>query len=537
MYTQQIQQTEPLFLLLLFFIAALAVLAKRVQIPYPIVLVIGGLVLSQIPHVPHLRLDPNVVFFVILPPLIFSGAFLTPWRDFRLNLPTISLLAFGLVIFTVVGVAAATRYFLSGFDWKTGLVLGAVVSATDPVAAISTARRLGLPKRITDLLEGESLVNDATGLLAVGLATAAVVSGRTPAVGDEVVRFLYLVFGSVAIGLAIGKAMDEIEARIADAPVEITLSVMAAYFAYLGAEGLHASGVMATVACGLYLGHRSSAYFSIDARLQAAAVWDTFTFVLNGIVFILIGLQLPYILEGTGGFSARELLALGLLFSAIVVALRLLWMYPAAWTSNRIADRLGTSHPFPDQRYVFIAGWTGMRGVLALAAAFALPEVLRSGAPFPQRNMILFLAFSVIFVTLVAQGLTLPALIRRLGLAGISSTDPEEAHARRAMAKAAIEYLEHSREQDRPEFAPIHDEMIRVQRGRLGMLEPEPRDEKIPAPDNFQRIRFLTQETRAIQRTTLMRLHRENKINDEVLRRLEHELDLLEARFPVSSHL
>ncbi|MGH9691746.1 MAG: Na+/H+ antiporter [Candidatus Acidiferrales bacterium] len=538
MDVQHIPHLVPLFLLLLLFVAALAVLAGRLKTPYPIVLVIGGLVLSQIPHLPQFRLSPNVVFFVILPPLIFSGAFLTSWRDFCFNLTSILLLAFGLVVFTVFGVATAAHWILPGFDWRTGLVLGAVVSPTDPIAALSITKRFGLPKRVTDLLDGESLVNDATGLLALEFAIAIVVSGRTPALGGGGLRFLYLVFGSIVIGLAIGKIIHEIEKRIVDAPIEILIGVMAPYFAYLGAEGLHASGVMSTVACGLYLGHRSSDYLSLDARLQATAVWNTFTFVLNGLVFILIGLQLPYILSGIRGLGLGKLLLLGLLFSAIVIVLRLLWMYPAAWTSNRIDHHLlGRPKLFPNLRYVFIVGWTGMRGVLALAAAIALPETLNNGAPFPERNAIIFFTFSVIFVTLVLQGLTLPAVIRGLGLAGIPSEDPEEDEARRALAKAALQYLEDARKDDRPEFESLYDELMLVQRRRLSILAPEPHDNENHPPENYARMRNLTREMRTVQRATLMRLHAENKINDEVLRRLEHELDILVARFPASGHL
>ena len=222
----QIPHLVPLFLLLLVFVAGLAVLAAKLKTPYPIVLVIGGLILSQIPHLPQFRLNPNFVFLVILPPLIFSGAFLTPWRDFRSNLTSILFLAFGLVLFTILGVAGAAHWLLPGFDWRTGLVLGAVVSPTDPVAAISIAKRIGLPKRVTDLLDGESLVNDATGLLALEFAIAIVVSQRTPSLVEGIYRFIYLVFGSIAIGLFLGKIIHEIETRIADAPIEILISVM-----------------------------------------------------------------------------------------------------------------------------------------------------------------------------------------------------------------------------------------------------------------------------------------------------------------------
>ena len=295
---------------------------------------------------------------------------------------------------------------------------------------------------------------------------------------------------------------------------------------------------MSTVACGLYLGHRSSAYLSIDARLQASAFWNTFTFVLNGLVFILIGLQLPYILAGIRALALGRLLGLGLFFSAIVIALRLLWMFPGAWVSNQIDRRLlHRKQHFPDPRYVFIVGWTGMRGVLALAAAIALPEFLESGAPFPQRNLIIYFTFSVIFVTLVLQGLTLPAVIRRLGLSGFFGEDPEEREARRIIAQASLQFLQNARSEDSSGGTSVYDELIRVQRRRLSMLAPESHtDENSPLSD-FDRFHSVAQEMRTVQRAALLRLHAENKVNDEVLRRLEHELDILEARFPASGHL
>ncbi|HWF39337.1 MAG TPA: Na+/H+ antiporter [Candidatus Acidoferrales bacterium] len=538
MFAQQIPHVIPLLVILLVFVVALAVFAERLKTPYPIVLVIGGLIISQIPHLPQFRLNPNIVFLVILPPLIFSGAFLTSWRDFRYHLSSILLLAFGLVIFTVFGIGLVAHTMLPGFDWRTGLVLGAVVSPTDPVAAISIAKRLGLPKHVTDLIEGESLVNDATGLLALQFATGLVVTQHIPTASEGALRFLYLVFGSIAIGLVLGRIIHEVEKRIANAPIEILISLMAPYFAYLGAEEAHASGVMATVACGLYLGHRSSAYFSIDARLQAAAVWNTLIFVLNGIVFILIGLQLPYIRSGITGLSVGTLLGLGLLFSAIVIALRLMWMYPAAGLVNWLEKmRRRPRTEFPNRRYVFLVGWTGMRGVLALAAAFALPEMVESGRPFPQRNAVIFLTFSVIFVTLVLQGLTLPMIIRRLGLAGVPEEDPEELEARRVISKAALNYLEDARQNSDPAFGSLYDELERRQRRRLTELSPEPDGEQNEPLETYQHLIGIAHEMRTVQRAALQRMHRENKINDEAFRKLEHELDLLEARLPSTGHL
>lgn len=531
MHAAGIEQLEPIFLLLLVFVVGLAAFAKRLEIPYPIVLVVGGLVLSLIPHVPKIELSPNVVFLVILPPLLFSAAFLTSWRDFRYNLVSILMLAFGLVAFTVWGVAGTANSILPGFTWPLGLVLGAVVCTTDAIAATSISRRLGLPQRMVDVLEGESLVNDASGLLALQLATAVVVTGHMPTAGERIERLFYLIASAVLIGLLLGWLVRLAMEKIEDAPIEITISLIAPYFAYLTAESLHSSGVLATVACGLYLGHKSSSYLSIGARLQGSAVWETLTFVLNGAVFILIGLQLPYILADIPSIGLGRLILHGLLLSAVVILLRMVWMYPGAYIATWIRHRFfHQPDPYPKPRAIFVAGWTGMRGVVALAAAISLPETLKNGSPFPQRDVIIFLTYCVIFVTLVLQGLTLPPLIRFLGLAKPPGRNQEEVHARRETIQAALAYLEHARETDRSEFGPVYDDLVRLQLGRLTMLQTDAKEEGGYGSDNYQKFIEVTRTVLALQRAALLKLRNEDQINDEVLRRLETELDLIESR-------
>ncbi len=532
-----IHSIELIVLVLMILVVAFAALAKRLHTPYPIILVIGGLVLSLFPRGPRVSLDPELVFLVILPPLLFGAAYVTSWRDFRYNLVSIVMLAFGLVGFTVFGVAAVSRWLLPGFDWRMGLVLGAVVSTTDAIAATSIAKRLCLPKRITDVLEGESLVNDATGLLALEFAIALLVTGHTPTLAEGVGRLLYLVFGSIAIGLFIGKLIHLVALKIVDAPIEITISLIAPYVAYLAAESLRASGVMATVACGLYLGYKSSLYLSRGARLTGTAVWDTLTFVLNGFVFLLIGFQLPYILYGIRNHRLKELLLLGLLFSGAVILLRLIWIYPGAAISYFIRRHVfHQQEMLPSKKAIFIVGWTGMRGVVALAAAISLPEMLDSGDAFPERNVMIFLTFCVIFVTLVLQGLTLPPLIRRLGLSGFSGHNAEEDEARRAMVEAALAYLEQGRGDTPDEFAPVYDELIRIHRRRLNVLNSDSSAESGSRPEDYERWRDLSRQVGAIQRATVLLLRNQNKINDEVMRKLERELDLNEARYSASEH-
>src|SRR5215468_3772694 len=436
-----VHKIEIVFLLLLLFVAAFGALACKLKTPYPIVLVIAGLLLGFVPGIPRITLNPDIIFFVVLPPLLYSAAWRVPWREFSYNLVSIFSLAFGLVTFTVLSVAEMAQWLLPGFDWRMGFALGAVVAPTDAIAATSIARRLGLPQRIVDILEGESLVNDASALLALEFGMAMLVRGQTPTVVSGLLRLAYLAAGGVTVGLLIGVIVTWIEHHIDDGPIEIALSLLTPFAAYLAADSIRASGVLAVVACGLYLSRRSSGFFSPGVRLQANAVWDSLTFILNGLVFIFIGLQLPYVLEGARDHNLRQLLMYGAFFSAFLILLRLIWTFPGARLSFFIRRRiLRQREPLPPARQLFIIGWTGMRGVISLAAAIALPHTLANGTLFAQRQLIIFLAFSVILVTLVLQGLTLPPLIRALGLAGAPIRNTEEDEARRIILGAAISH-------------------------------------------------------------------------------------------------
>ncbi len=533
-----IHAAELVLLLLLVFVVAFAALARKLKTPYPIVLVIAGLLVGFLPGIPKITLHPEVVFLVVLPPLLYSAAWVTSWRDFSYNLVSISMLAFVLVAVTVLGVAAAAPWVFPGFTWQLGFVLGAVVSTTDAIAATSIARRLGLPRRVVDLLEGESLVNDASGLLALEFGLAMVVRAQIPTVGMALGRLLYLTVAGMAIGLVIARAVEWFEHQIDDGPIEIAVSIVVPYGAYLAAEAVRASGVLAVVACGIYLSRKSARFFSPQVRLQAWAVWDALTFVLNGFVFVMIGLQLPYVLAGIRSYSMTQLVIYGALFSALLIVLRLLWVYPGARVSYWLRTRLlHQDYPMPPPRQVFVVGWTGMRGVVALAAAMSLPEKLSDGSPFPYRNLIIFLTFSVILVTLVVQGLTLPWLIRMLGLAGLSGSNCEELEARRIVTGAALQRLGEARAKDRPDFAPIYDDLQQHYQQRLALLEGKRAD---PGTDdgsleNNERIVDLTMELLRAERETALGLRSEGRISDEVLRLLEHELDLRESQLNLAS--
>jgi CPA1 family monovalent cation:H+ antiporter len=528
----EIHAVELVFLLLLLFVVVFGALARKLATPYPIVMVVGGLLLSFIPGIPKISLDPNVIFFVILPPLLYSAAWLTSWREFSYNIISILLLAFGLVTFTVVAVTQAGQWLLPGFDWRIGLVLGAVVAPTDAIAASAIAKRIGLPKRIVDILEGESLINDASALLALEFGIALLVGGRTPTFGMGLLRLLYLTAAGIGIGLIIGEIVHLIEHRIDDAPIEIALSILTPYVTYLAADSVRASGVLAVVACGLYLSRKSSHFFSANVRLQAWAVWDSLTFILNGLVFVLIGLQLPYVLGEIRDHSLRALIAYGAIFSALLILLRLIWTFPGAHLANFIRRKaLHQNERMPGARQVFVVGWTGMRGVISLAAAIALPQTLANGNPFAQRNMIIFLAFSVILVTLVLQGLTLPPLIRVLGLAGTSAPHAEEQEARRVILEAALAYLEKPRDGGGPESAEVYADLTQHYRHRLEVIGEAKDGLEAGGSRNFyKRFVEVSGEALRVQRRTAVQLRNRGQISDELLRELERELDLDEAR-------
>ena len=527
-----IHAVQLVFLLLLLFVVVFASLARKIQLPYPIVLVIAGLFLSFIPGIPRVTLNPDIIFLAFLPPLLYSAAWFTSWRDFKYHMVSIFFLAFGLVGFTVLGVAATAGYIFPGFNWRLGFVLGAVVATTDAIAATSIAKRIGLPKRVVDILEGESLVNDATGLLALEFGLALILENQPVSVVAGALRLVYLVAVGTVIGLVIALLVERIERYLDDGPIEITLSVMIPYVAYLTAERAHASGVFAVVACGLYLSYRSTHLFSANVRLQAYGFWNALNFVLNGLVFVLIGLQLPQVLAGIRGYRLSQLILYGTIFSALLIALRIMWMYPGTYAANFIRRRfLHQRHPMPSARAIFVVGWTGMRGVIALAAAMSLPETLPSGAPFPGRDLIIFLTFCVILVTLVLQGLTLAPLIRALGLAGQPQSDSDEREARRFILESALKHIEaRPSDGDNHHLASAYsDARARYQR-RLAALGGQDYSELGFDPEDYAHVIDVGLQLIRLERQTAVRLRNEGRISDELLRKLERELDLNEAR-------
>jgi Na+/H+ antiporter len=529
-----IQAVQAVFLLLLVFVAMFAGLARRLKVPYPILLVIAGLLLSFLPEMPRIGLDPDLVFLVFLPPLLYSASWTLSWREFQRNFVSIAMLAVGLVLFTVVGLALAAGSLLPGFDWRAAVLLGAVVAATDAIAATSIARRVGLPQRIVDILEAESLVNDGTGLLALQFGVLMLVTGRTPSVVEGVGRLVFLTGGGVLVGLAIGAVVAWFEKWVDDGPIEIVISILVPYAAYLMGDRAHVSGVIAVIACGMYMSRKSPEYMSPQVRLQTTAVWDALTFVLNGMVFVLIGLQLPYVMGQIGGMSRVVLLEYGIGFSGVMIAVRMAWVYGEtyiAYAVRRWALKVKVEEPEP--RRIFVIGWGGMRGVLSLAAAVSLPYALPDGRMFPQRSMIIYLAFCLIVATLVVQGLTLPWLIRRLGLSETGGMNGEEQEARRVLLREALVHLDRKRSKNRDQSA-MFGELIASYQQRLDAM-PVEREERVRGLVDQARRSDAILAVLQVERVALIRLRDEGQIDDEVLRTLQRELDLEESRVHTGS--
>ncbi len=528
--TVDIHHLELLMLLLLLFVVGLAVLARRIGQPYPIVFVLGGLVLSFLPPVPDVVLHPDFVFLVVLPPLLFAAAHNSSWRDLRENAAGILSLAFGLVAFTVVGVGFAAHFFFSQLTMQTGLVLGAVVSTTDALAATSIAKKLGIPRRIVDILEGESLINDASGLLALGFTVDIILDGHAPTFYVAVGKLLYLIVGGLMIGLALAWLHSKLILRIEAAQIELTMTLMTPYVVYLLAERMHTSGVIATVACGLYLGHHRTELLSLGARLESPGVWNTVDFILNGVVFLLLGMQISFVLNGIEKLGTGQLIAGGVMLSLIVIALRFLWVYPAAWGGQKLRQLLTQKAQAPvDKRYLFAVGWGGMRGVIALAAAVSLPEALRNGEPFPARNIIIFFTFCVILVTLVIQGLTFPFVIRRLGLAREGDENIEGQKALKKMLMEAIQYIQAEKNKF-PDDRELYDAVERAYRRRLAIVKNPQGSVKEDLSLQAHRYLEIARAARNVERHAASKLLAANQINDLVYQQLILDIDLQDAR-------
>jgi Na+/H+ antiporter len=510
-------------ILLLIAVLALAAFARKLVIPYPILLVIGGLVLGFIPGVPTLRLDPDVVFLVFLPPILWSAAYFTSWRDFRSNLRPITLLAVGLVLATAAAVAVIAHIWLPGLGWAGAIALGAIVSPPDAVSATAVAKRLDLPRRAVTILEGESLVNDATALILYRAAVMAAVSG-TFIFSDTVVDFFMAAGVGVVVGLLVGVVARWALKLMKDSFSEIAVTLLSPYIAWVLAEQAHASGVLACVAGGLYLRQHFSEAVAPTTRIQARAVWDFLVFVLNGFIFILIGLQLGALREAIPPGMFIPLMLSGALVSVTAIVVRLIWVPLAAWIPRLLSPSLRARDPMPALPSLFIIGWTGMRGIVSLAAALALPLTTAAGAPFPFRAEIILITFSVILATLVVQGLSLAPLIRALKLKEDGTLEREEMQAREHAATAALVRLDEVANEGWP--IPEHLDQMRVHYG--DRVQRYTKDGTAPecTAEAIEIFRRLRHETLTAERLAVIGLRNDGVISDDVLHRLEHELDV-----------
>jgi monovalent cation/hydrogen antiporter len=522
-----VEHVELILLGLLLAIAALAVLARLIGVPYPITLVLGGCVIGFVPGVPDVELDPDLVLLIFLPPLLYGAAFFTSLRDLRANARPIALLSIGVVFVTMVAVAVIAHEVI-GLGWGESFVLGAVVSPTDAVAPAEILRRLGAPRRLLTVVEGENLTNDWAALVLYSFAVAAVVTGSF-SLGEAALRFVVNGVGGLLIGLAAGWVIREVRSRVDDPPTEITISLLSGYAAYLPAEELGLSGVIAAVTVGVYMGWHTPRLTTPVMRMQGVSVWEILTFLLNAVLFLLVGLQLPSVLDRISGYSAAELAGWGLLISAAVIGVRLAWMFTVPYVLRALDRRPSQRERRASARERLVIGWTGMRGSVALAAALAIPLETDAGAPFPFRDLLIFLAFVVIVITLVGQGLTLGPLIHRLGVRDDGSEQEEEVHARVRIAEAAIERLDEiagdgwAREDTLERVRGMYD----YRRRRFTARVDGDGTQYEERTDAYLRLMY---ELFDAQREELLALRDGSEISDEVRRRVERELDLEETR-------
>jgi CPA1 family monovalent cation:H+ antiporter len=516
-------------------VGAFLLAADRTQIPYPILLVLGGTALAFIPGVQEIELDPDIVLVAFLPPLLYGAAFFTSIQDLRSNYRPIGLLAVGLVAATTVTVAVVAHYVID-LPWAAAFVLGAVVSPTDPVAATEIAVRSQAPRRLVTIVEGESLINDSTGLIAYKFAVAAVVTGTFSlfnAFGD----FVLSAGLGVAIGLVIGMGAAELRKRLNDPATETAVSLLTPYVAYLPAEALGLSAVLAAVTCGLYLGWRSPELVTPSTRIQITGFWELLTFALNAALFVLIGLQLRTIIDGLAGYSTMQLIGYGLLISVTVLATRMAWLFPFNLISRLLVRRFprrATRDGPPDFKLTLILGWSGMRGAVSLAVALAIPLTTDAGDPFPARDLIIFIAYAVILVTVVGQGLTLGRLIDWAGVYDDEETVAEqEARARIAASQAAIARLGELRDEDWVR-EDTWDRMVRQYEFRIRRFESRLDDDDDgdleQGSQAYQRLRRVVLDA---ERAEIVRARNRGDITDDTMRRIERDLDLEDARLEI----
>ena len=521
-----------LIISLLFGIAFLTMVSNKLKISYPILLVISGLLISMIPGVPVITLDPDLVFLIFLPPLLYAAAWNTSWKEFWKAKRPISLLAFGLVIFTSAAVALVSNAIIPGFSLAFGFLLGGIISPPDAVAATSVLQGLKVPKRVTTILEGESLVNDASSLIVFRFALAAIITGQFE-LWTATQTFALVAFMGIVVGVGIATIVYFIHRFFpTTASIDAAITLITPYIMYLTAEHFHFSGVLAVVSGGLFLTYRSQEIFSYETRLHVAGLWETLVFLLNGFVFILIGLQLPQIIKGLGSYSVGEAVLYAIIISLLTIVIRIIWVFPNAYLPRLLFKSIRETETRPGWRAVFLVAWSGMRGVVSLASALAIPLTLND-QPFPHRNLILFITFVVILVTLVLQGLSLKPLIRTLGIEGNEKEVEKKAALalRVRLAESVLNYLDANYSDETQQHDAYkrvrdrYDRMVELTKKKMESDDPDKVDEEF-----LPQYRQMLIELVHIRRRELNYARYKGEFSEELIREREWELDLEEAR-------
>jgi Na+/H+ antiporter len=513
-----------LVLLLMICAVALSWLARHFKFPYPIALVVGGALLGMIPRLPQFPFDPQLILVIVLPPILYQAALLTSWSDFKAHIRSISLLAIGLVIVTTLAVGLTLKLMVPSVPWAAAFVLGAIISPPDAVAATTILSRLNIPRHLVTILEGESLVNDASGLVIYKLAIAAVLTGAF-SMGDATTQFALVSAGGVLIGIVVGFVFVEVHKRLGDPFIEVITALAIPYIGYIAAESVHVSGVLAVVAAGLVRGRYAPEIVSAEMRIMARSVWNVLVFMLNSLIFILIGIQMSDVMDTLGRYPLSQLVLMGSVITVVAVVVRFAWVYPAAWLPRWFPSLVNRQVPQLRRRELGIISWCGMRGIVSLAAALALPATLPGGEPFPARDLIIFLTFFVIVATLVGQGLTLAPLIRKLKVGSDWSMADEQRQVRSAMSAAAIAAID-----ARLASAGAPTEWGAMLRAEIAERVASAAPEGVEPTLRERLLKELRRVAIDAERAELIRLWRENEIGDEVLRHQEEILDYQEAQ-------
>jgi CPA1 family monovalent cation:H+ antiporter len=519
-----------LIVVLLMSVSLLTIVSERIRIPYPIFLVICGLIIGFIPNVPDITLQPDLVFLIFLPPLLFAAAWQTSWKDFWAFRRPISLLAFGLVIFTSCAIAVLSSSIIPGFTLALGFLLGGIISPPDAVAATSVLQKLKMPKRVLAILEGESLVNDAASLIVFRFALVAVITGQFT-LWNAGIDFAVVATAGIGVGLGIAFIIYAIHRFLpTTSSIDTAITLISPYLMYIIAEHFHFSGVLAVVSGGLFLSARASQIFTYETRIQAGGVWETLVFLMNGAVFILIGLQLPVILENIEPTRLPMVIIYGVIISIVTILVRIIWVFPGTYLPRMLSRKIREREPYPNWKSVFIVAWSGMRGVVSLAAALAIPFTV-NGVPFPFRNEILLITFIVILITLVLQGLSLPYLIRKLNIIVKDNSEEKELEIQMYLVNATLDHIDTNYTEELQSDRAFS--MLRERYEHFQKLQQKQIKKQRPASVVNTKYLEALVDLIEVRRKALTELSAENKYPEEMIRKVEKGLDHEEARLRV----